>query len=181
MWLCFWGKIWDRTRRLVALVPLFRWKGKQIAEASFFFSDKKKTSYFRVVAEAACLPCGQEASRADACMSVVAVLRPSYYLVINLQSKVTDSGPVLVSLCLPNCALILQCICRAFPNWRPALLSPRKSFQDGTKTKLQKFCNTLTTSHFQYDPEHLAALQTLIVIYNQGGNSWREWVKNLLV
>ena len=26
-------------------MPLFRWKGKEIAEASFFFSDKKKTSY----------------------------------------------------------------------------------------------------------------------------------------
>jgi hypothetical protein len=48
-------------------------------------------------------------------MSVVAVLRPSNYLVINLQSKAADSGPVLMSLCLPNCALILQCICRAFP------------------------------------------------------------------
>jgi hypothetical protein len=64
----------------------------------------------------------------------------------------------------------------------------RKSFKDGSKAELQKFCNALTTSHFnlqqviaQHDPEHLAALQTLIVIYNQGGNSWREWVKTLLV
>ena len=30
---------------------------------------------------------GPEASRADACMSVVAVLRQSYYLVVDLQSK----------------------------------------------------------------------------------------------
>ena len=60
----------------------------------------------------------------------------------------------------------------------------RKSFKDGTEAELQKFCNALTLSQFnlqqviaQHDPEHLAALQTLIVIYNQWGNSWREWVK----
>ena len=55
----------------------------------------------------------------------------------------------------------------------------RKSFKDGTKPELQKFYSTLTLSHFhlhqvisQNDPEHLAVPQTLIVIYNQGGNSW---------
>ena len=47
MWLCFWGKIRDRTRRLVGLVSLFRWKRKRV-EVSFFFSDKKKTILFPV-------------------------------------------------------------------------------------------------------------------------------------
>ena len=41
---------------------------------------------------------GTEALRTDACSSVVAVLRQSYYLVIDLQSKAAYSGPVLVSL-----------------------------------------------------------------------------------
>ena len=55
---------------------------KKREETSFFFSDK----------------------RADECMSVVAVLRPSYYLVIDLQSKddiSARSGTVVSSqLCL---------------------------------------------------------------------------------
>jgi hypothetical protein len=31
-----------------------------------------------------------------------------------------------------------------------------------------------------HDPEHLASLQTLMVIHNKGGNTWKDWVTNLL-
>ncbi len=31
-----------------------------------------------------------------------------------------------------------------------------------------------------HDPEHLASLQTLMIIYKKGGNTWKDWVTNLL-
>ncbi len=53
--------------------------------------------------------------------------------------------------------------------------------------ELQKWCNTLGVTWFnlqrvtaKHDPEHLASLQTLMVIYNKGGNTWKDWVTNLL-
>jgi hypothetical protein len=63
----------------------------------------------------------------------------------------------------------------------------RNSFKDGSKAELQKWCNTLGVTWFnlqrvaaKHDPEHLASLQTLMVIYNKGGNTWKDWVTNLL-
>jgi hypothetical protein len=32
----------------------------------------------------------------------------------------------------------------------------------------------------KHDPEHLASLQTLMVIHNKGGPTWKDWVTNLL-
>ncbi len=32
----------------------------------------------------------------------------------------------------------------------------------------------------KHDPEHLASLQSLMVIYNKGGNTWKDWVTNQL-
>jgi hypothetical protein len=32
----------------------------------------------------------------------------------------------------------------------------------------------------KHDPEHLASLQSLMVIYNKGGNTWKDCVTNLL-
>ncbi len=51
---------------------------------------------------------GLEASRADVCMSVVAVLRQSYYLVVDLHSKAAIAAHFWCR-CFPNCPLILQC------------------------------------------------------------------------
>jgi len=63
----------------------------------------------------------------------------------------------------------------------------RNSFKDGSKAELQKWCNTLGTTWFnlqrvaaKHDPEHLASLQSLMVIYNKGGTTWKDWVTNLL-
>jgi hypothetical protein len=63
----------------------------------------------------------------------------------------------------------------------------RNSFKDDSKSELQKLCNTLGVTWFNlervtanHDPEHLASLQTLMVIYNKGGNTWKDWVTNLL-
>jgi len=63
----------------------------------------------------------------------------------------------------------------------------RNSFKDGSKADLQKWCNNLGTTWFnlkrvaaKHDPEHLASLQTLMVIHNKGGPTWKDWVTNLL-
>jgi len=63
----------------------------------------------------------------------------------------------------------------------------RNSFKDGSKAELQKWCNTLGTTWFnlqrvaaKHDPEHLASLQSLMVIYNKGGTTWKDWVTNQL-
>jgi hypothetical protein len=63
----------------------------------------------------------------------------------------------------------------------------RNSFKDGSKAELQKWCNTLGITWFnlqrvaaKHDPEHLASLQSLMVIYNKGGNTWKDWVTNQL-
>ena len=52
------------------------------------------------------------------------------------------------------------------------------SFKDDSKAELQKWCHKLSDSWFnlhrvaaKQDPENLAALQTLMVIYNEGGNT----------
>jgi hypothetical protein len=73
---------------------------------------------------------GQEESRPDTCHTRLTcvwsqcVVRPTISLSIcRVNFWVAHRGPVLVSLCLPNCDLILQCICRVLPNWHPALLS----------------------------------------------------------
>ncbi len=70
-------------------------------------------------------------------MSVVAVLRQSYYLVVDLQSKAAYSGPVLVSF-YSNCLLIVAMHCEAFPNGRPALLSLHLALQIKTMTAFGK-------------------------------------------
>ena len=63
----------------------------------------------------------------------------------------------------------------------------RNSFKDGSKAELQKWCNNLGITWFnlkrvsaKHDPEHLASLQTLMVIHNKGGPTWKDWVTNLL-
>ena len=51
----------------------------------------------------------KETLKTDEGSSVVAVLRQSYYLVVDLQSKAAYTGQFSCR-CLPNCPLILQCI-----------------------------------------------------------------------
>ncbi len=63
----------------------------------------------------------------------------------------------------------------------------RNSVKDGSKAELQKCCSTLGITWFnlqrvttKHDPEHISSLQILMVIYNKGVNTWKDWVTNLL-
>jgi hypothetical protein len=67
-------------------------KKKKGRKLLFSFQIKRKTAYFQLLLTQLVFLVGLEASRADVCMSVVAVFRQSYYLVVDLQSNAAYCG-----------------------------------------------------------------------------------------
>jgi hypothetical protein len=51
------------------------------------------------------------------------------------------------------------------------------NFQNGATLSVLLNVQRVAAKH---DPEHLASLETLMVIHNKGGNTWKDWVTNLL-